>query len=86
MGDTLLVTVESAVQVGHDVLIAPFLPFDQFDYALDGITGVKVVKPDHQVVEKDADFGRAFDAPDVYILLIPNTQTDEIPIGSQIWI
>lgn len=24
MGDTLLVTVEYAVQVGHDVLIAPF--------------------------------------------------------------
>jgi|SoiMetStandDraft_2_1073263.scaffolds.fasta_scaffold803277_1 hypothetical protein len=86
MEGKLLLTVEVAAQVGTDLLIAPFLPADQYEYDLDWIKRIKIVKPDDQVLEKDADFGRAFDAPNTYILLLSNTQADEVPIGSQIWI
>ena len=77
-------TAKFATQVGTDVLISPFLPIDQHEHDLVGIERIKIVKPDGRVVEKDIEFGRAFGAPDVYVLLILNTQTDEIPIGSQL--
>ena len=86
MEGKLLLTVEVAAQVGTDLLIAPFLPADQYEYDLDWIKRIKIVKPDDQVLEKEADFGRAFDAPNTYILLLSNTQAVEVPIGSQIWI
>lgn len=85
MEEILLLTVEHAVQVSDDVLIAPFLSYDKYRSSLQRIERVKIVKPDNQIIEKDADFGVPFDA-DAYILLIPNSQKDEIPIGSQIWI
>ena len=81
----LLLTVEHAVQVSEDVLITPFLPTDKYGFGLQGIERIKIVKPDNQIIEKDANFGIPFDA-DVYILLIPNSQKDEIPVGSQIWV
>jgi hypothetical protein len=83
MSETSLMTIEKAVQVGDDLLIFPTLPTILH---LAGLSTVKIVKPDNQVIEKEVDFGRAFDAPDVYLLMILNTQTDEIPVGSQIWI
>ena len=85
MEEILLLTVEHAVQVSEDLLIAPFLATDKFGLSLQRIERIRIVKPDHQIIEKDANFGIPFDA-DVYILLITNTQKDEIPIGSQIWI
>ena len=85
MEEIWLLTVEHAVQVSEDVLIAPFLATDKYEFDLHRIERVKIVKPDNQIVEKDADFGIPFDA-DAYILLIANTQKDEIPIGSKIWI
>jgi hypothetical protein len=87
MEEMLLLTVEHAVQAGDDLLIAPFLPADNYEFDLDWINKVKIVKPDNQVVEKDAEFTIPLDASSrIYILLIPNTQEDEVPIGSQIWI
>ena len=85
MEDIFLLTVEHAVQLSEDVLITPFLPTYKYGFGLQGIKRINVVKPDNQIIEKDADFGIPFDA-DVYILLIPNSQKDEIPVGSQIWI
>ena len=87
MKEILLLTVGHAVQVSEDVLIAPFLLADNFDFDLDWINKIKIVKPDNQLLDKYAEFGIPLDAPSrMYILLILNTQTDEIPIGSQIWI
>ena len=86
MAEKLLLTIEHTEQVGTDLLIAPFLPADKYEYDLGWLTKISIVLPDHQVLEKDADFGRAFDAPNTYILLLPNTQSDEVPIGSQIWV
>ena len=85
MEEILLLTVEHVVELSEDVLITPFLPVDKTGPWLHQIERVKIVKPDHQTAEKDAEFGIPFDA-DVYILLIPNTKQEEIPIGSQIWI
>jgi hypothetical protein len=85
MNETLLLTVESAVQVGHDLLILPSLSADE--YSLGAIDTIKVVTTDNSVMEKDAEFSFPLGATSyVYILLIPNTQKDEIPVGSQIWI
>lgn len=82
-----MLIVEFTAQAGNDLLIAPFLPVNNFEFDLDWINKIKIVKPDNQVVEKDAEFTIPLDASSrVYILLIPNTQKDEIPIGSQIWI
>ncbi|HET9907966.1 MAG TPA: hypothetical protein VFQ23_15045 [Anaerolineales bacterium] len=85
MEEILLLTVEHVVELSEDVLITPFLPVDKTGRWLHQIERVKIVKPDHQTAEKEAEFGIPFDA-DVYILLIPNTKQEEIPIGSQIWI
>lgn len=87
MGEILLLTVENAVQLSEDVLITPFLLADNFEFDLDWITKIKIVKPDHQILEKEAEFGIPLDASaPMYILTITNTQKDEIPIGSHIWI
>ena len=87
MEEILLLTVEQTVQVSDDVLIAPFLLADNFTFDLDWINKISIVKPDNQIIEKDAEFGIPLDASSrMYILTILNTQKDEIPIGSQIWI
>lgn len=52
MGEILLLTVENAVQLSEDVLITPFLLADNFEFDLDWITKIKIVKPDHQILEK----------------------------------
>jgi hypothetical protein len=85
MDEILLLTMEGAGQAGDDLLIFPALPADH--YSLSEIERIKVVTPDQLVIEKDAEFSIPFDTADrVYILLLPNTQKDEIPVGSQIWI
>ena len=85
MNETLLLIVDDVGQVGVDVLVFPSLPADKYWFG--DIDKVKIVKPDGQVVEKDAEFGIPFDTESlVYLLLIPNTKKDEIPISSQIWV
>ena len=85
MNETLLLTVQSAGQAGDDLLILPSLPANE--YSLGGDARIKIITPDNQVIKKDAEFAIPFDTETlVYILLIPNTQKDEIPVGSQIWI
>lgn len=85
MKETLLLTVESLAQAGHDLLILPSLSADE--YSVGAIDKIKVVTPDNLVIEKEAEFAIPFDATShVYLLLIPNTQKDEIPIGSQSWV
>lgn len=87
MEEMLLLTVERAIQVSEDVLIAPFLLAYNFMFDLDWINKIKIVKPDNQIIEKDAEFGIPLDGSSrMYILTILTTQKDEIPIGSQIWI
>ena len=85
MEETLLMIVTVAAQAGDDVLIAPPLPADKYYFA--EIEKIKIVTPDNQVIEKDAEFAIPFDSESCeYLLLIPNTKKDEIPMGSQIWI
>ena len=87
MGEMLLLTVEQVIQLSEDVLITPFLLADNFEFDLDWITKIKIVKSDNQILEKEAEFAIPLDASvRMYILTITNTQKDEIPIGSQIWI
>lgn len=84
MQETLLLTGKSTAQAGDDLLIFPSLPADE--YSLGGDARIKIVTPDNRVIEKDAEFAIPFDTEfQVYILLIPNTQKDEIPVGSQVW-
>jgi hypothetical protein len=85
MDETLLLTIESVAQAGNDLLILPPLSADK--YSLGAVDKVNIVTPNNLVIEKAAEFAIPFDADShVYILLIPNTQKDEIPIGSQVWI
>ena len=85
MDEILLLTVEGAGQAGDDLLIFPALPADRYSFG--EIERIRVVTPDQLVIEKDAEFSIPFDTADlVYILLLPNTQKDEIPVDSQIWI
>jgi hypothetical protein len=85
--EILLLSVEHAVQLSEDVLIAPFLLADNFNFDLDWINKIKIVNPDHQILEKDAEFAIPLDASArMYILTVLNAQKDEIPIGSQILI
>ena len=56
MEEILLLTVQHAAQAGHDLLISPPLPADQYDYDLNGMQKVKIITPDHKVIEKDAEF------------------------------
>lgn len=87
MEETLLLTVKLVAQAGDDLLISPPLPPDQYAYDLDGIQRIRIVTPDHRVIEKDAEFSIPLGTRSrSYILLIPKTQKDEIPVGSQIWI
>lgn len=87
MEELLVLTVEQAVQLSEDVLITPFLLADNFEFDLDWINKIKIVKPDGQIIEKDAEFGIPLDvSARMYVLTVTNTQKDEIPIGSQIWI
>ena len=87
MEETLLLTVDHAAQAGDDLLIFPSLPADRYAYDLNGIQRVRIVTPEHREIEKDADFFIPLGTRShSYILLIPNTQKDEIPAGSQIWI
>lgn len=87
MDEILLLTVSHAAQAGEDVLISPPIPADQYDYDLNGIQRVKIVTPDQQVIEKDAEFSIPLGTRSrVFILLFPNTKETEIPVGSQIWV
>ena len=87
MGEMLLLTVEQSVQLSEDVLITPFLLADNFEFDLDWINKIKIVKPDGQILEKDAEFAIPLDlSARMYVLTSRNAQRDEIPIGSQIWI
>lgn len=87
MEETLLLTVELAAQSGEDVLISPALPPDQYTFDRNGTQRIKIITPDQQVIEKDAEISIALGTrSDSYFLLIPKTQKDEIPVGSQIWI
>ena len=87
MEDTLLLTVELATQAGDDLLISPPLLADQYAYDLNGIQRIRIVTPDHQVIEKDAEFSIPLGTRSrAFILLIPKTQKDEVPVGSQIWL
>ena len=87
MEETLLLTVEMAAQAGDDLLISPPLPAGQYVYDLNGMQRIRIVTPDHRVMEKDAEISIALGTqPRSYFLLLPKTQKDEIPVGSQIWI
>jgi len=85
MDEILLLTLEGAGQAGDDLLIFPALPADHYSFG--EIERIKVVTPDQLVIEKDAEFSIPFDSESrVCLLLIPNAQKDEIPVGSQILI
>lgn len=87
MEETLLLTVRLAAQAGEDLLISPSLPADEYTFDSDGMQRIKIVTPDHRVIEKDAEFSIPLGSESrVYILLIPKTQKDEVPVGSEIWI
>lgn len=87
MEETLLLTVELAVQSGDDLLISPELPADQYTFDRNGMQRIKIVRPDQRVIEKDAEISISLGTrSDSYILLIPKTQKEEIPVGSQIWV
>ena len=86
MNETYLMTIEKVVQVGDDLLIFPTLSSDKYDLA--DVNTVKIVKPDSQVVEMNAEFSIPFTTPEqrnIYLGLIPSAQKDEIPVGSQVW-
>lgn len=85
MDETFLLSVKLAGQVGDDVLISPSLPADEYHFR--DLEKIKIVTPDNQVIEKDAEFGIPLGTRSyIYLMLILNTQKYEIPIGSQIWI
>ena len=87
MEDNLLLTVQNVAQAGDDLLISPPLPADQYMFDLNGMQRIKIVTPDQRVIEKDAEFSIPLGTRSrSYILLIPKTQKDEVPVGSQIWI
>ena len=87
MEEVLLLTVKHAAQAGDDLLISPPLPAGQYDFDVNGIQTVKVVTPDNRVIEKDVEFSMPLGTRSrVFILIIPNTQEDEIPVGSQVWV
>ena len=84
MNERLLLTVEYTVQAGNDLLILPGLHLDQYEF--NGIERIKIVTSDNIVIEKDAEFAIPFDMSSrEYWMLLPSTQKDDIPIGSQIW-
>lgn len=85
MSETLLLTIKIAGQVSDDFLIAPSLPAEIYHF--DDIEKIKIVTPDHRVIEKDAEFTIPLGTHSyIYLILILDTQKDEIPVGSQIWI
>jgi len=85
MEEILALTVEHTGQAGNDLLIFPGLPSDKYEF--NDIERIKIVTPDNMVIEKDAEFSIPFDIPShEYWMLIPNTQKDEVPVGSTIWI
>ena len=87
MEEILLLTVQSVVQAGDDLLIIPALPADQYEYDLNGMQRVRVVTPDQRVIEKDAEFSIPLGTGlRSFILLFPKTKEAEIPVGSQVWV
>lgn len=87
MEEILLLTIESVVQAGDDLLVTPSLPADQYEYDLNGIQKVRVVTPDRQEIEKDAEFSIPLGTRSrSFILLFPDTKETEIPVGSQVWV
>lgn len=87
MEEILLLTVQHVTPAGDDLFITPPLPVNQYEYDLNGMQAVKVVRPDGRVVEKEADFFIPLGTRTrSYTLRFPNTKEAEIPVGSQIWI
>ena len=85
MDEIYSLTVEYVGQAGEDLLLLPSLYADKYWFR--DADKVKIVEPDGQVVEMSAEFSIPLGTPSyIYLLLIHNTQKDEIPIGSQIWI
>jgi hypothetical protein len=83
--EILLLTVEQAAQAGDNLLISPPLPADQYEYELNGTQRVRIVTPDNQVLEKDAEISMPLGTRSrSHILQFPNTRASEIPVGSQI--
>ena len=86
MNQNLLLVVKHTSQVGDDLLIFPGLSSGKYELNND-VEKIKIVTPDNIILEKDAEFSIPFDVPSrEYWVLLPNTQKDEVPIGSQIWI
>lgn len=86
MDETYLLTVDSVYQVGDDLLLLPSLPADKYHL---GVEKVKIIKPDNQIIDLDAEFSIPFTTPTStfeYWMLIPNAQKDEVPVGSQVWV
>ena len=87
MEEILLLTIQSVVQAGDDVLVTPALPADQYEYDRNGFQKVKVITPDQRVIEKDAEFSIPLGTRSrSFLLLFPDTKEDEIPVGSQVWV
>jgi len=86
MDETHLLTIESVHQIDDDLLVYPTLPADK--YSLGDVHKVKIIKPDNQVVEFDVEFSVPLTRPPSweYWLRIPETQKDEVPVGSQVWV
>lgn len=73
-------------QIGNDLLIPTSLSADK--YLFKEIERIEIVKPNKQVIERDAEFSIPFTRSSSYEwwILILNTQRDEVPIGSTIWV
>jgi len=84
MDETYLLTIETVVQVGDDLLILPTLSADK--YCLVGFDRIKLVKPDGQVVEMNVEVAIPFSRPENYWILIPDAKKEDVPVRSQIWI
>ena len=85
MNETFLLTIAGYGQAGNDLLIFPAMPADKYHFA--DLEKIRIVTPYNRGMERDAEFGIPFETPSVvYMLLIRNTQKDEVPVGSQLWV
>jgi len=69
------------------LLLFPSLSADK--YLLGDVDKVKIVKPDNRVVDMLAEFSVPITDPVSsyeYWVLISETQKDEVPVGSQVWV
>lgn len=86
MNEAFLFTIEFVGQVGENLLIFPALSANKYSFR--DVDKVKIVKPDGQVVQMSAEFSIPLTRPPSFEwwLLIPNTKSDDVPIGSQVWV